>query len=727
MREETSLNGEWRFDYIREGQGVVEGYQDENFWDHWQWMKATVPGDVYTDLMNAGAIEDPYVGRNVEKVGWVKEYEFWYRKRFSVPERWKGKRVRLIFNGVDYSSEYWLNGKRLGSHEGMFSKAVFDVTDSIRFGGSHSLAVRIAPPPRNRSKTGGRKCNLSYGIDYAPGLVMAGIWEDVKIVATGDVRIENIFVTSKIRNQSAIVDVMVELENFYTSRDVQVEAQVEGENFSSEAYKESAGCKVEPGKRTVSVQLNIPEPKLWFPWDMGEQNLYRVVISVNEASNSLDRAAAIFGIREIQMLKNPGAETKLPWTFSINGKKEFIRGANWTNTDLLYGRMRREKYEKLIDMAREANMNTFRIHGWHIREKEDFYDICNRKGILVWQEFAFANLDYPQTDQFLAGVREECSEVVKKLRNHPSLVIWCGGNEYNYERNLKSITTLESVCKEHDPSRPFTPVSDLNRHSNMEGDNHNWSVWHGLAPIEEYSKDESLFISEFGLQAAPDVDSLRRFIPINCLWPAQGGWEYRFAQMNKLEHYARQFLPEGKASSLEQFVSATQRAQAEGLKYGIEHYRRRKYHTSGCMFWQYNEPYPAIVWSIVDWYLKPKLAYYAVKNAYSPVLVSIQYSKRGWNKGETFSGKVWVVNDLHQTWDGCSLIIRITDDLGRLYKEFSMETDIPEDSVAEVEEIKWLIPEEYTKNTFTVEAGLTDDKCRELSRNQYTFAVDTSK
>ncbi len=423
MREEINLSGfGWKMDKIRPGQGVEEGFHSffPSIRSTRNWITAKVPGDVYTQLWRNGAIDDPYYGRNIEKTKWLIEYEWWYETTFRVPEKWKGKVIRLIFEGVDYDCEVWLNGERLGHHVGMFSEFAFDITDRVIFFGedlvddfyqlaiadvgrnANMLAVKIAPPPRDKAKVGGRKGHLSdYGSDYTQAFIMIGIWRPVKIQATGPVRIEDVYVKPQIRDSSsALLNIEVALENHTdTPKKVSVKAKVEGKNFISERYERSFDYEVKPGLGKFKMEMDIDEAKLWWPWDMGEQNLYRLTLTVNEDGKIYDESETSFGIREVKMEKNPGFtedEVEYPWTFLINGKRHYLRSANWCGPpDLMYGRNTYERYRNFIKLAKEGNINNFRV--WHsYPEIPEFYELCDEAGITVWQNFSFGvSVCYP--------------------------------------------------------------------------------------------------------------------------------------------------------------------------------------------------------------------------------------------------------------------------------------------------------------------------------------------
>ncbi|MDD5698425.1 MAG: glycoside hydrolase family 2 TIM barrel-domain containing protein [Victivallaceae bacterium] len=730
MHEEISLNGDdWKLGRIRPGQGIKEGFNTPDFWSAYRtWLKTSVPGDVHSCLVDTEVIPDPNYGRDNEKNKWVIENEWWYRKSFAIPKAWQGKTVRLLFKGVDYDAVFWLNGEQLGTHQGMFSYIVYDVTKLIKTEALNSLAICLAPPPRNRLNTGGRKNNLSYGIDYSPELITVGIWDEVVMIATGPVCIEDVHITSKLKKTDAELhfDILT-VSKLQNCGEVNFSFKITGRNFDSEVYTRQVDKTVKPGKNNLKFDFKLPHPRLWWTHDTGPQNLYEVEISITKDKQPFERVKKTFGIREIKVDKNPGAiPDSWPWTFVINGRRIFIKGSNWTNTDLLLERIKKERYEELLRLVKQANMNMLRIHGWHSREKEAFYDICDREGILIWQEFAFGNAIYPQNEAFLKGVEKECGQVVQILRNHPCLTVWCGGNEFKYHENINLVKRLESVCKAHDPSRHFVPVSDMNRYmynDRLKGDHHSWAVWFEDVPVENYRQDHSLFISEFGLQAVPVLESLKKFIPSKELWPAGPSWEYHSARLDRIGYYLEDFFGIKQVDSLEQLIELSQRIQAEGLKYAIEHYRRSKYQTSGCMFWSFNDPWPAVSWSVVDWYNRPKMAYEAVKNAYAPVLISLSYAKRKWKRNAKFISEVWIVNDLHQTFPDCNAEIAIIDEPGKVLKKFVIEKiSVLPDQAERIDQLEWRIPARGAGN-FEVELKLKNDCNSELSTNKYHFHI----
>jgi beta-mannosidase len=406
-----------------------------------------------------------------------------------------------------------------------------------------------------------------------------------------------------------------------------------------------------PGHSTHNLAFDLPNPQLWESWDRGFPHLYELTVSLQPLASSspslapslqpLDSVSTRFGIRQVAL---DG------WTFMINGRREFIRGVNWVPADSLPGRLQRDDYAHLLGMARTAGVNLLRVWGGGLREKQAFYDLCDELGLLVWQEFPFACafLGYfPRDTDWLELVERECAAIVQATRNHPSLALWCGGNEFSPRRNLPLVQTLARVVAAHDGTRPFVPASP------SPGDAHNWDVWHGKYPLHAYREEKACFLSEFGLQALPSSETLHACLPEADLWPPGAGWEIRKAQLEKLWRYARFTGP------LEEFIAASQRAQALGLQIAIEHMRRRKGEAGGVCLWQFNEPWPAISWAIVDYWRRPKLAYHRLKDFYDPVLVGLTFPPARYRPGDILQAEAWAVNDGLEALDGCRLQVEL--------------------------------------------------------------------
>jgi beta-mannosidase len=422
------------------------------------------------------------------------------------------------------------------------------------------------------------------------------------------------------------------------------------------------------GAGTQQVEFELPDVALWQPCDRGQAHLYNVQIKINTPGGpTLAETVVRTGVRHIKLEQ---------WQFTVNGQPEFIRGLNWVPADSFPGRVPPEKYRQLLTQAKDRGTNLLRVWGGGLREKKVFYDLCDELGLLVWQEFPFSCMfmgTFPRDNAYLNKVEAECSAIVRQLCHHPSVAVWCGGNEFSQKRNRPLVQTLAKVVKQYDSIRPFIPVSPS---FDQGHDQHNWDVWHGDEPIGVYGQETAQFLSEFGLQALPHAGTLQAALPD----PTQG-WETHNADLPKLRRYNLPFVmaqlsdPQsfrikffdfgkppaiGSAKFLETNTIASQRAQAAALQTAIEHMRRRKGEAGGVCLWQFNEPWPAISWAIVDYFGRPKLAYHQLANWYNPILISLKFPVgHRWSKGEILRLEIWGINDSLESWTGCELQIKL--------------------------------------------------------------------
>jgi beta-mannosidase len=677
-----------------------------------EWFRATVPGNVRADLMAAERLPDLFVGTNNERADWVNDCVWWYEKKVPPPPK-EFKRTFLEFHGIDYLSQVYFNSRKLGENEGMFAHHLYDITQIIK--PENLLHVRIMgsaflPKPaissRDRflarvgaplqdgrevfpDRTATVKCQMSFGWDFAPDMRTMGIWDEVNLIGCGNIFISHTHVNTNVFRESGTAKVQIKLHlNSIAAVPVRIAVRLRPANFAGPAQSFSFNAFVKRGAEIIERNILLEKPQLWNPWDRGEPNLYELTIGIYEDEALSDEVSGLIGLREVKMARNPRTpKGNLDWTFVINGENEFIRGANWVPADSLMGRLRKDDYEQLIGMAKKIHVNMLRVWGGGLREKRHFYEACSREGILVWQEFPFACqfLGHLPTDEpFLRTAEKEVAAIVKSLVNYPCVVAYCGGNEISPTRNSHLLTRISQAVRGIDTTRPLIPASPA------KGDEHNWYIWHGLGNIGEYRNDNAQFASEFGLQAAPSVESLKQFLSEKEIWPPGAEWEYHRAELKKLERYAGGFA---EFSSVESFVEASQRAQAFALRTAIEHYRRRKYECSGVMFWQLNEPWPAISWSVIDYYRRPKEAYHALRDIYNPVLVSMRYDLRRHEPGEIVPIEVWVINDLLRPLENCRLDVLMGDNGERLMElHFDIGT-VPPDSSQSCFEFSLKIPD----------------------------------
>jgi beta-mannosidase len=698
----VDLNGDdWRLGKVPVGAKPDDASCDE-LERVLEWLPATVPGNVRADLVRAGHLPDLFFGTQAEASQWVDNHCWWLVRDFAPPPSLSG-RVHLVLRGVDYVSDLFLNGHQLGRHEGMFSPQVCDITPLLQ--SENRLAVRVVgskwlPGDRSdpwlrflnyvesRAASVGRrfpqrrdtlKCQMGFGWDFAPALRTMGIWDDVWLAISGDLCIHDVTVREQLA--AAQVDLSIEVElDVAAAWAAELRCTLTGETFEARPISARQRLELVAGRSRHTIELSVPRPRLWWPWDHGRPDLYHLVVEAWAGDQLQDSFSRTIGLRQVDMEG---------WTLYVNRERVYARGANWVPADILPGRVNQGDYHDLLSLARQANMNMLRVWGGGLREKQAFYDICDRLGILVWQEFPLACAfltRFPRSRGYLRLVEAETRAIVRDLRNHASLALWCGGNEFSPSRNGAVVSALQRVVSKEDPARPFLSASPAN------GDSHNWDIWHRFCPPASYRDDLALFASEFGLQAPPDGAALERFIPGEELWPPGPSWTYHGAELEKLRRYARPFLTEGKPD-FEAFVRASQGAQAQALQIAIEHYRRRKAHgVGGVLVWQLNEPWPAISWSLLDHFRQPKPAYEMVRRLFAPLLISLVLPLKHHRAGDDLACDVWIVNDRHETLDGCQMETTLWNEAGEPVNRFSLAADVGADSAGVVGRFRWSLP-----------------------------------
>ena len=618
------------------------------------WLPGKVPGDVMTDLMAAGKLEDPYIDFNSRKALWVNNYDWLYKASFDAAPA-EGERAWILFHGIDYESQGFLNGQKIFEHTGMFSRVLVDASPLLNKDRSNILEVKLIGQGNRmhspnyqldqlleqmkRRKT--LKTQMSYGWDIAVELVDAGIWDKVELFKTGPAMIEDIGIRTK---NSGEVALDVSLDSSQTGKAI-LKISVAPANFRDikPVFAKDFPIDLKSGKSTTNPQFLIPNPQLWWTPELGNPSLYRLRAEILVDGKASDAAEQTFGFREITWEKNPGTSEDWKWVMRLNGKRLFLRGANWVPPDEMIGRLDDSKYEKLIDMAREAHINIFRVWGGGNREREAFYYAADRAGIMLWQEFPFACVympPYPTDKKFLSLVEQEVSEIVIALRDHPSVALYSGGNEFVVDSNRKVVEVMRKVVSRLDPLRRFIAASPA------EGDSHNWIVWHQRGNLEDYFADNHALMSEFGIQALPDAKIIEKYISPDLRWPLSGPvYKHHDLEYGKIMKYVSVLSHD---ENLASYVHASQEMQAYYYQRAIEHWRIRKYRVSGTLFWMFEESWPGMVGSVVDYDLQPKLAYMQMQDTYNPVLIAADLDIRAWKPGDDFKSDIFLVNDTSQ-------------------------------------------------------------------------------
>ncbi|KAA3660079.1 MAG: beta-galactosidase [Calditrichaeota bacterium] len=737
----------WRAEGTLPGRGVeleFHKHLPDNF-------RTSVPGDVFTDLWRMGRIEDVNVGTNGQKAKWVNEYEWWYFRQFDVPKNMEGKQIRVLFEGVDYACDVYLNGTFLGSHAGMFSHFSFDISKLVKLTSkgesrdNNYLAVRLAPAPRNVSHVNGKK--YRWHGDYNQNVVPTGIWQPIKLVATGITRIADVYTRPELReNGAAVVHVEVELINDSKSKQkVSIDVNLAGKNFKSKSYSAKIDKAVKPGSTILKTSIEVADPKLWWPWDLGDQNLYNADVLVTAADGQFQDAETVtFGIREVKMAMNPGwtkEEVEWPWTVMINGKRHFVRSGTWGGPpDMFTGRTTEHTYRELIRLAKEANINNLRIFTWHPPEIPLFYQLCNEAGITVWQDIVPMNNPILRNDSLKQAAFAEAVAILKQRRNHPCNIIIEGSEEtlylpsqsqrkYQWDFVVELGDTLKKYTDLH--YIPTSPLSSnhaqflgLKKHESA----HPHGVHYGVGRFfmeDYYPKQNYAAIPELAVTSCPDVESIKKFIPEDELWPPGPSWGYRWADLDVLQaHNFEVFGEDFTDKSLEEFVEATQIAQGTYFQYALEHYRTRKPKMSAICFCHFILNSPDFKWATVDYYLQPKESHYFIQKAYQPLLITLQYEKRRWLPGEEFKGKIWVVNDFMKDFKSCKAQIKILDTNKKVIKKETIKLgDIAKDSSKEFADLNFKAPGKRG-DKFYVEITMIDKSGVKVSANDYMLLVD---
>ena len=692
---------DWRLTDFAPGQGETLGAHAEEF-DTSTWIHVAVPGDVHQALVAAGRIPDPFWDRNELECAWVEEREWWYRTRFLVEQGSLGpqERLLLVFHGLDTFVTIWVNGERLGRHGNMFREAVFDITRSARTDRPNTLALCFEPPLRHVADTPSpswepaqpgeakrnvmRKAQFGFGWDWGPRLPTVGIWRPVELLRQNQAAIRGVrFNTLGISNagRKARVSIKVDVERFAGTLPIEVEIRLLSPGTGEAVLEERLPLVERDGRLVAEIAASVDKPRLWRPHDLGEPALHTLQVRALQDGRELSRRQLRVGIRTLGLDQSPDPDEPGArfFRFVVNGLPIFARGANWIPASSFVGALTESRYEQMLTAARDAGMNMLRVWGGGIYEHDVFYELCDELGILIWQDFMFACAPYPEDDpDFVNEVRSEVGYQVTRLRNHACLALWCGNNENQWLHSLRALgderqapvpgtlyydEIIPGRVRDLDGFTPYWPGSPYGGpqpNAVIEGDVHDWHVWHGL-PVGEvdpahlmrlvadgpqpedvafihYAEDKGRFISEFGMHASPVFETLRRCIPPDQLTHHSSAMDHHNKDNPKTKGDNLMLTVTGLPRDLEEYIDFSMIAQAEGLKFGIEHFRRRKPHCSGTLLWQLNDCWPVLSWSILDYFGFGKAGYYYVRRAYAPVLASFKGSQDG-------SVELWITND----------------------------------------------------------------------------------
>ena len=664
------------------------------------------PSDVFLALYRKGIIEDPFYGNNEEKLQWIGKRKWIYFTKFNVPAGYLSyDNLKIVFEGLDTYAMVFLNGKKIITADNMFLKWEADVKGILKPEKNILKVIFYSPEKMNARKQREAGYRLPYirgftrkaayqsGWDWGPRFVTCGIWKPLYLQASNNAKIETVYVkqdTISIRRAKLVLKQEIES---YEGGQYELATYVNGKIYRRQ--KED----LKKGTNKIETGVVIENPELWWPNGMGKQNLYTIEQRIIKEGKLIDARKVVTGLRRVELVRDKDS-TGTTFYFKINGKRVFARGANFIPMDNFPSRVNEKRYEKLLSYARQSNFNMLRVWGGGYYENDMFYNLCDKYGIMVWQDFMFACNMVPVDRDFANSVKNETAYQIKRLRNHPSLVLWCGNNEvdeawhnWGWQKQMgysekdsamlwnAYINIFNKIIPENlktlNPGVPYWPSSPSTGWGHKEafagGDVHYWEVWWGKKPFEYYEKKIGRFMSEYGFQGMPPVKSIVKFCPdtgmrlnSQCMKTHQKhpfGWENIRLYMERDYKVPSRF---------DDYVYVSQLLQMEGISKAIEAHRRAKPYCMGTLYWQFNDCWPVTSWSSVDYYNNWKALNYRVKHDYAPVLISFDEP----NAGTT---GIWIVSDTTADFKAV-LKWRLMNFKGKIFAKNEREFFVPADT-----------------------------------------------
>ncbi|MBQ9099335.1 MAG: hypothetical protein IJY50_07900 [Clostridia bacterium] len=618
------------------------------------WFPATVPGNIQKDYATAHNFADVQFADNYKQFLPLENDHWEYRTHLQL-ERQPGERVFFVTKGIQYRYDILLGDKLLFSYEGMFRGHEIELTEHLT-GQDDLLTVHIYPHPKsgrghaNSRDEANESCNppVYYGWDWNPRLLISGIWDDTYIETRGDSHIGACEVLADISDDLTVGTVRCSFDCALPCEILLLDEE------GKEVY------------RGTDKQFTVNTPELWWCNGQGAPYLYTWVVR-----NGHEEHTGKLGFRRLRLLRNAGARGpsifpkgryEAPITVELNNRRIFCKGSNWVNPELFWGEITAARYEELIRLAKECHMNIFRMWGGAGTPKESFYDICDREGILLWQEFMLACNEYIDVGNYMQTLENEATGMIRKFRHHPCLAFWCGGNELfnawsGMDEQSAPLRLLNKLCLELDYKRPFLYTSPL--YGMAHGGYVFYSESQGGDVFQQFQGSHHTAYTEFGVPSIADVETLKQIIPEDELfpiretpaWVAHHGFkawgQSRWVCQDVYEHYF------GTPSSLEEMVKGQQWMQCEGYRGAFEEIRRQWPHCSMGINWDYNEPWITAAGNeLIAYPTKIKPCYYYVQKAMRPTLFSARIPKFDWKEGETFEAELWLLNDTPKAVSG---------------------------------------------------------------------------
>lgn len=626
-----------------------------------------VPGNIFLDLQKNKCIPNPFLNNNEQIVQWVNKSSWTYTCNFQVSnEDYKRTAPSLVFKGLDTYARIYLNDSFLFESNNMFRVWEIPINSLLRFGDNElkivfESAIRKAEALENQRGVALpashyphiRKSAYMFGWDWAPTLTGAGVWKSVALTWADECKIKEVSfylfrLDSNVAEGAAIV-----LLDKATPDNLKVRLKV------LEAGVDTVVTLLK-GQTAAMLPIQILKPTLWWCNGMGKPYLYSFQAELRSGKIIIDKVARKIGIRSIELVKEKD-EFGRSFYLKLNGVPVFVKGANWVPAHSFPSEVSNEKYAHLIKLAAEANLNLLRVWGGGYYEADEFYKLCDEYGILVWQDFMFACSMYPIDDAFRENVREEIRQQVERLRGYTSLALWCGNNEikegwYNWgwqkqlQLNERDSAALwhgyQNIFERDIPLilmdakvKNFQGSTEINYHASSpangwgrsiayrEEDVHYWGVWWGNEPFEKYEERLGRFVSEYGFQGLPNKKFLAKYIDTTCILKDTLPFKNHQKHPRGFETINKQLLSYGFDTSFgDTYIKNSQSLQALALRTAIAAHRNAQPYCMGTIFWQWNDCWPGISWSVVDFDGNPKPAYYEVKRAFDNPYVDVKLS-----------------------------------------------------------------------------------------------------
>ncbi len=726
------------------------------------WQKAVVPGSIHQDLLRLNQLPDPFYGMNEQKIQWVEDRDWEYRTHFNLtPEQLKYQGALLEFEGLDTYADVYLNGSLILQADNMFRGYRIPVKNMLKTGENRLYIYFYSPirkalpqwasngfnyPADNdhheqHTSVFTRKAPYHYGWDWGIRMAGCGIWRPIHL---------------KLFNQADIIDYQV-YQSEISHEKAQVRHQLEIQSISSDTISAQIiftcslnntpiatkvfNTTLHPGVNPISHKMTVKHPQLWMPNGWGTPTLYDTKAEIRTSGNQLiDSAVHRIGFRNLRVVNKEDEHGK-SFYVEINGYPLFAKGANYIPNDIILTQVSKADYKRLFRDIKAANMNMIRIWGGGVYEDDYFYQLADENGILIWQDFMFSCTSYPADPSFLKSVEAEADYNIRRLRNHPSLALWCGNNEVSealkywgwnkkfskehYQQMFSDYhklfhQLLPEKVKQLDSGRFYIHTSPDSANWGRPallgwGDSHYWGVWYGVQPFEILDNRIPRFMSEFGFQAFPEMKTISSFAA-----PEDYALESDVMKSHQKSstgnHIIRTYMemyyhiPE----KFEDFVYVGLVLQGQGIRHGIEAHRRNRPYCMGSLYWQLNDSWPVVSWSGIDYYGNWKALHYQAQKAFAPILVNAIEEKGNLN--------YYLISDELISRSDLTLTSQLIDFNGKTIKQESKKVDLPANTSSCVwqQDSANVATSGQRKNCFLL-LTLRDPKGNILNRQVYYF------